>query len=199
MSEQDKDSVQSDVVSDAADTQAAKVDQVSYDTHRKLLGEKKKLQADFEAAKAELDKKSQSEMEQKGEEKKLIDSLRKQLAEESKKNLDVKTNYTMKSLEASLAAEGARQGCQDNDVLIKLIDMNTVEINDDFTVNAEDLQRAVAEVAKKKAYLFQKKVAGVRDVIPAVDKAALNGNTKKPFNQMNKDELLQAWNALSKK
>lgn len=178
MSEVDKDSVHQDDISDVKDQNleqdSKKEDKVSYETHRRLLGEKKKMQAEFEAMKSELDKKHQAEMEQKGEEKKLIDALRKQLAEKDKALIDVKTNYTFRSLESSLMAEAVKQGCVDTELLLKAIDINSIEINDDLSINQDDLKRAISDVAAKKPILFKKKVGEVKDGVPRVNKDDLN-------------------------
>jgi hypothetical protein len=201
MSEVEKGSAQSSDVSDIKDTSeqsetlVSKEDKVSFETHRRLLGEKKKVQAEYETTRAELERLKQQEMEAKGEEKKLIDSLRKQLADRDKDLLDVKTNYTFRSLESSLMAEALRQGCIDTDALIKLIDIKSIEINDDLTVNQDDLKRAISDVATKRTWLFKKKVGDVKDGVPRVNKDDLNG--KVDFSKLSLSEKIKKMAELS--
>ena len=80
----DQASGQAEAVSDESvetkETQQAK-DQVSYDTYKKVLSEAKSAKAKKAELEAELQKVRQSELEVKGQDKQLIESLRKQLAE----------------------------------------------------------------------------------------------------------------------
>jgi predicted nuclease with TOPRIM domain len=90
-------SVQDKVVSDdqkvdpSGDDTEVKQDQVSYDTHRKLLGEKKKLQTEFEKLNSKLKEvenaereRVEKELREKEDYKKLLELKDKELAEKAK-------------------------------------------------------------------------------------------------------------------
>lgn len=151
------------------ETQQAK-DQVSYDTYKKVLSEAKAAKAKKAELEAELQKVRQSELEVKGQDKQLIESLRKQLAEKEQSDRKMKEHYAFNSFKNTVSAIGTKHGCIDMEVLLKSVDINSVEMNDDFTFNEADLEREIAQLASKKSYLFQKKVPSVKDGTPGMKK-----------------------------
>jgi hypothetical protein len=157
-------------VEDKVENQSAK-DQVSYETYKKVLAEAKKAKAAKAEYEAELQKLKQVELEQKGQDKQLIESLRKQLADKDMSERKMKEHYAFNSFKNSVAALGAKHGCVDNEILLKSVDINSIEMNDDFTFNEADLEREIAQLASKKSYLFQKKVPKVADAKPVMPKA----------------------------
>lgn len=155
---------------ETTETQQAK-DLVSYDTYKKVLSEAKKAKAMKAELEAELQKVKQAELEVKGHDKQLIDSLRKQLADAQTGQQKMKEHYAFNSFKNSVSTLGLKHGCIDLEVLMKSVDMNSVEMNDDFTFNEADLEREITALANKKSYLFQKKVPKVADAKPAMPKA----------------------------
>jgi len=80
------------------DIDSSKADSVSYETHRKLLGEKKKLQAEFEKLNSKLkevenaDKeRTEKELREKEDYKKLLELKDKELQEKSKTLQEIET------------------------------------------------------------------------------------------------------------
>lgn len=162
---------QSDGVESDDQTQVQpNTDKVSYDTYRKVLSEAKKAKASRAELEAELQGYKQKELEQKGESNQLIESLRKQLAEREASEKKMRENFAFNSFKSTVEALGAKHGCLDNEILLKSIDISAVEMSDDFSFNAEDLEREIAQLASKKSYLFQKKVPKVNDAAPTMPK-----------------------------
>jgi len=152
-----------------------KEDKVAYDTYKKVLSEAKAAKEKAKALEAEVQKYTQAEMQTQGKSNELIESLRKQVGEKDTQIKDFKKNYAYKLLTAAVEAEGAKHGCVDTDLLLKSMDLNAIEFGDDFSVNSTDIQREVTSVIGKKPYLFSKKVSGINDVNPKLDKQSLNG------------------------
>lgn len=80
-------------------------DSVSYDTHRKLLDEKKKLQAKVEAWEAEKKAKDEEELVRKGETQKLLDLAKKE-AEELRTKLTQKEQRELQAKKLSAVIRG---------------------------------------------------------------------------------------------
>lgn len=180
----------SDETVESTETQKAK-DQVSYDTYKKVLAEAKKAKAVKAELEAELQKVKQAELEVKGQDKQLIESLRKQLADRENQERKMKEHYAFNSFKNSVSALGAKHGCIDNEVLLKSVDINSIEMNDDFTFNEADLEREIAAVASKKSYLFQKKVPTAKDGVPSMP--------KKETKKLSIDEMAKALASMNNK
>lgn len=153
-----------------------KEDKVSYDTYRKTLSEAKSAKEKTKALEAELEKLRQAELEAKGKDKELAESLRKQLEQEKAEKNKIKQDFAFQIYTKAVKAELSKAGALDEDLLINAIDINAVGINDDFTFNEDDIKREVANLAAKKPKLFQKKAPSVKDGTPKnVDSKELNG------------------------
>lgn len=148
-------------------TQQSKEDKVAYETYRRTLSEAKKAKQSAAELASELEKYKQSELETKGKQSELIDSLRKQLAEKDQAARKFKEDFAFQSLKTAAIAEGAKHGCVDYDLLLKAMDLSSVEVQDDFTINPDDLSRVVNDVVTKKPFLFKKQITAPKDVIPS--------------------------------
>lgn len=152
-----------------------KEDKVAYDTYRKTLSEAKSAKEKAKALEAELEKFKQADLEAKGKDKELAESLRKQLEQAKAEKDKIKQDFAFQIYTKAVKAELVKAGALDEDLLISAIDINAVGINDDFTFNEDDIKREVANLATKKPKLFQKKNPGVKDGTPKnVDSKDLN-------------------------
>lgn len=143
-------------------------DKVAYETYKKTVAAEKKAKEEARELKAKLQQYEQAELESKGKQAELIDNLRKQIAEENKKRESMLRDFAYQSLNKAVENEAMSQGCVDTEALIKLMDVSAIEVKDDFTVNTEDVKRAIADIKSKKQYLFEKKVSKIADVTPGV-------------------------------
>jgi len=80
-------------------------DSVSYETHRKLLDEKKKIQAKLEAIEAEKRQAEEADLVRKGETQKLLDLAKKE-AEELRSKLTQKEQREMQAKKMSAVIRG---------------------------------------------------------------------------------------------
>jgi len=154
--------------------------------YRQTNAELKAQLESFEKEKLEAQGKFQ-EMAKK--EKERADKLEKQLKETSGK-------YALKTVQAQVKAEAAKLGCIDNDALIALMDVSTLDVSDDFEVDKSSLKEALEKMQKEKAYLFQKQTPGHRDLPPKTDKEMFRG---KSIKEMSMAEKLQMFRELELK
>lgn len=138
-----------------SDTQQPVKDSVSYDTHRRLLDEKKKAQAELNLLRAEKAERERSELESKGEYQKIIEIERKRAEEAVNKLKEYDTRFTeAKKMSALLKA-------LDNGVDEKffgflpldqvVVDQETGEVNLTSVASvAEDFKKGFPELLKPK-------------------------------------------------
>ena len=189
MIEVDSSSAQPDVNSVNSELEGPKAeDKVSYETYKKVLSEAKKAKLTNSEISKELDVLKQAELESKGQQAKLIENLRIQVAEQEKLAQGFKKDFAFQSFKNAVVVEGTKHGCLDYDLMMKAIDVSTIDINDDFTINQEDLTKAVSELVSKKPYLFKKAVPQIKDSIPGQVNST---NGKLDLNKLSLTEKLK--------
>jgi hypothetical protein len=135
-----------------------------------VLGEKKKRDEQLMSMAEKLKSLEQKEMEAKGEQQKLIEALRKDLAEKDQKLKEVHQSFAWNNLESQLKTFAAREGCRKPDALVKLMDamdFEGIEVDDGYRVNSDDLTRVVGKYKGEYPELFAKAAPKVDDVSPS--------------------------------
>lgn len=167
--------------------ESEKKDSVAYATYSKLLGEKKKKDSEIAEMRAKLDAIEQEKMESQGKFKEQNELLKKQLVDSNNKLKNMFQEFGAKTLKGKFEAEAKNAGCVDSDALYKLVDLSGVEINDDFSFDADQLKSVISEAQKSRGYLFKKEVSKVNDAAPnsnkqhtgAIDVKSLKGDELK--------------------
>lgn len=169
--------------------------QLAYETYKKALDQRHRFKEENAALKAQLEQTKQAELEAEGKLKEKADYWKTKAVELEEKYSKTQAQYGWNQVKAQLSSELTKAGCVDSDVAISLIDkteLNSVEVNDDFTVNQQDLNRIVDSLKKdqrtQKIRLFGKPV-GVNDMVPAHDNKFKE--PKKDLSELSHDELLE--------
>ena len=131
-------------------------DSVSYDTYRKVLSEKKKAAERLANLESEAQKLREEKMQLEGKKDEYIDSLKKKLTDLEANHKKMIGSYAYNSVSNSLKSEALKHGCIDVDAFIKLTDVSSLDVSDDFTVDQEQLKTVVEDLKKQKPYLFTK-------------------------------------------
>lgn len=168
-------------------------DKVAYETHRKLLGEKKKLQSEFQALQDEINSMRLEKKQAEGNKDEVIASLRQEVDKFKTQAQDVKRNYVVNTIASQIKTEAINRGCVDGDALLKLMskdDLNSVEIDDNFNVNMDDLSRVLdgAKERFSKIGLFKAPKANVSDVGSNINSFT---SEEKSTKDMSKEEIKQ--------
>ena len=167
-------------------------DQVSYDTHRKLLAEKKALQAKLAEAEAKERALEQSKLEQEGKVKELNEKLKVELEGFKKLAKDKDVKYGTKVLTQEIKAMAKSFGAAEEmlEDVVKLGDWSTVEITDDFEVKKDALKETMAMMQKSKPWLFKSNKPAPNDLPPNGKTQALKYDPKSlkglKFNDLEK-------------
>lgn len=152
-------------------------DKVAYDTYSKVLGEKKRVAEENLRLKTDLEKLKQKELELTGKDRELVESLRKQLTDAEEVRKKERSAFAYTTLAAQLESAARGMGCVHPDLVMKTADLSAIQVNDDFTVNHEDLKRVLETTQAKYPELFKKKVEPPRDGVPGSGQSFANGKT----------------------
>ena len=175
-------------------------DTVAYETFQKTLKQRARFKEENEQLKAELDAIRQKDLEQKGEYKTLVESQRKRISELENKAQTMKKAYqetvVADQVKAMLLKKGVNSTIVDKAWKYALAthrdDLNSVEVDDQYRVNSEDLGRFADKFLSENQEMGFTKRVGIADVTPSGGGAKQKNDTK----SMSKAELEEAWNNL---
>ena len=172
-------------------------DTVSYESYSKVVGANKgfqelnkKLHSQLEEANERLKQHEQTIAEKEGRKDDVIEALRKENAEIKEKLTGTTKTYAGSVIKGQLKAEAIKHGCVNPDKLIKLLgtdELNGIDINDDFTINADDLERVITKAKEEHSDigLFGTKKVNVHDI----NNPTTPNSKEKTMQEMSKSEL----------
>ena len=171
--------------------------QVSYESYRKVLDEKKAIQrrAEEDARKrAELEAEAESAKREKleaqgklSELKDLLDKENKQLKEKLEKETK---SFAWKAVSGTLKAKAANFGCLDPDALLTVATSRkelNVKVSPEYEVDGESADEFFKEAKVKYPYLFKEKIVQTNDVNPT---PTTQTTASKGLDSLSKDEII---------
>lgn len=146
--------------------ESSEKDVVKYDTYRKAIGELKSIKAKMSEYEAKEQEREQSLLAEQGKFKEALESAiskRKELEQalEAKEKAFAKKIFTKEVQEVALSL-GARKDALDD--IVKVGDWSSVEIDENFSINKEQLKSQIASLSKSKPFYFAGSAAAPRDV-----------------------------------
>ena len=172
-----------------------KADQVSYDSYKRVLDEKKRTQEklkeleDFKA-KIEMDEK-----ERQGKHTEVIEALRAENLK-LKSEFDQKTqSFAYSKFEDQIKNYAVKEGCVNPDKLMRLLtkeQMKSVEIADNFQVNKDDLKRLIDGLKDEHSDIGLFKATNP-NFIPVTGGTKVQSTS---LGEMSKDEILEKLRSL---
>lgn len=182
-----------------AEFEKARQDGIAYETHRKALAQRAKLKEEAEALRAQLDEYKSREMESQGKYKELVESQRKRISELEAETKAKEKNYQWKVVSGQIQTALMSKGI-DNEVVEDALalmtakhkdDLNTVEVDDSYNVNKDDLSRVVDKFIQSGAgKRLVARNAGVKDLTPGEIEM---GEKPKKLSQLSEEELNNLW------
>jgi hypothetical protein len=180
------DSVEGDQSPVVGDQSPAPGGKPGSDIVQRLLGEKKKEQEKRRELESRLTALEQEKLEAEGNKEELIKALKAQVGEVTRKYNQATVNYAEKLVSAQITQKAKDFGCIDTELLTKAIDINELEVGEDFSVDSQTLESQLLEIRKKKPYLFKNDAPKFRDGAPASKGAA---GQKPDFSKMSLAEI----------
>jgi hypothetical protein len=162
-------------------------DSVAYDTYRKVLSEKKKASEKLTNLEAELQKMKEERLQLEGKKDEYIDTLKKKLTDLETNHKKAVGTFAYNAVTNALQNEALKHGCIDSDALIKLVDVSSLEVSDDFKVDGENLKTTIEDLKKSKPYLFSKeapKFADAKKPVVDVKQSGLKGKSVDELSKM---------------
>ena len=168
-------------------------DKVAYETYRKVLGEKKKRDAEVQELRDRLNAIELDKKQAEGNKDEVIASLRSELEKSKSQVSETKKNFAWNIMQSQIKSEAVNRGCKNPDGLIRLLskdDLASIEIDDQFNVNKDDLSRVLDGVAERNADwdIFKKESKKVHDVNNSVNHFK---TPPKKLDDMSTEELEQ--------
>lgn len=162
----------------------SKSDTVAYETHKKLLGEKKRVQSQLEEMQTKLNSLTEEKLSAEGKKDELLEAYKKRLNEMESKVQD----FAYTSVSNSVRMKAKEMGCVDDEVVVKLIDLTKLSVGEGFTVDPDEVRTMLESVKKEKSYLFKPQNPNVNNSIPNANPNVEGG--KIDFSKMTKEELV---------
>lgn len=167
----------------------------SPEDYAKRLSEVAAENKKFRQANAELKAKNEAiENERLAEQGKWQEIAQKERARaEAAEKAAKETNarFALRTVESQVKAEAAKRGCVDTDALLKLMDMNDLEVDEDYSVKGETMNQVFERMQKEKGYLFSKQAPNHRDLAPGSGKHSFKEKSVKELSLKEKIERLQ--------
>lgn len=175
-------------------------DKVLHSTYAKVLSEKKKRDAELEAARTELEQLRSEKLNLEGNKDKIIEELsaRVKKAEDGWKQSS--KAFANKVFEKEAKAVALQLGADPMfvDDLIAVGKTNkvfdAVEIKDDFTVDEGSLKEVFARMQKEKPIFFKTQAKPTKDVHLGHGGPKLSNGLD--LSKMSKEDILDAWSKL---
>lgn len=136
--------------------------------NRELLA---KLKAEQEKAKSiqeKLDQIEQEKLAQAGKKDELIEALKTKTKTLEEQYKQATQTFALKSVNSQVLDAARAMGCEKPEVIMKLADLSSVTVNDDFSVDTDALKMALEKVKDEVPALFKKVAAAPRDGVPAM-------------------------------
>lgn len=143
---------------------------VSFESHQKLLDEKKRVQERLNALEEENKKYRQTALESEGKKDELIEELRKERSTKEEEVKTLKKTFATNVLKAELAIQAKDYGCRDVDTLFKVMDLEDLRmkyVDSDLKVDADSVKKQIEAIRESKGFLFNIENPAPRDGNPS--------------------------------
>ncbi len=140
---------------------------VSYQTHKKMLGEVKKTKADLKTALDKLTSAENDKLQADGKKDELITKLRGDLATSQKAAKDALGAIVIKTVDTEAREIAASMGCIDVKAIKRFIDLSDIGVDPTtLEVDKTELTAALEGLRKSNPYLFSKVGPKINSKLP---------------------------------
>lgn len=178
------------------DVEKSASDTVAYETYQKSLKQRHRFKEEAETLRAELESYKTKELEQKGEYKTLVESQRKRISDLENQTRKMQLAYQESVVANQVMDEFVKRGVKSPDKAWKYArsvhkdDLNSIEVDDQYSVNREDLGRFAEKFLNDNVDMGFVKRGEVKDIVPGKIET---GNDNKKLSQLSENELAQVW------
>lgn len=171
-------------------------DVVKYETYSKAIGEIKALKSKLNEFQAKEHEREQTVLAEQGKYKEALENALKSKRdiEEALKAKDAAYAKTVfqKEVKALAVQMGARKEALED--IVKVGDWSSVEIDESFNLNVDQLKTQIANLAKSKPYFFTNTASKPGDVHVSAGKFE---SGEKSIKELSKDEIIEKLKTLN--
>lgn len=171
MEENQHDPVDQSENASGTQTKDIQEDKIPYSTFKKALNEKKNVQSENENLKNRLKELENEKLKAEGKKDELLSSYEQKIKELETKYKQTNQTYAWNTLTGKIKEEALKNGCQNPDKLIKLMDdedLNSIEIGEDFSINYDSVKKVIEKNKKENFFLFSSSDKKIADGTPSV-------------------------------
>jgi hypothetical protein len=139
--------------------------------NKRFRQEKAKLKKELEDERGQRKSFENDKLKEQGKFKELADKKEKEAKDWQTRATEKEIKFASKTIRTSVELEAARLGCRNISLFMKVVDLNGLEVDEDYNVSPENLKAVFDEARKDKDVdlLFRKKSAKIIDGSPASD------------------------------
>lgn len=116
--------------------------------------------------KLKLEEFEKSRLESEGKKDELIQRLKSEVSQSQEKLKKASEQFAYQVIASKVVEAATKAGCQDTDALLKLADVNTLEVDDNLNVDHESVKMMISDVQKQRPYLFKQEKPLPKDGVP---------------------------------
>lgn len=146
-----------------------KQDQVAYETYSRTLSEAKKAKSELQEMREKLASLENEKLSHEGKKDELIQKLQKERDEVYGNLSKERKERAYEKVRAQVESKAKDLGCIDTDALMKLVEFDGLDVQDNFKVSPESLEVVLTKAKQERSYLFNKPAPKLRDGEPSVD------------------------------
>jgi hypothetical protein len=176
-------------------------DTVKYETYKKAVGEAKKAKEMLSQLQAEKESQAAQTLAEQNKWKELYEKTQKDLLS-TKEDLKKKDAFFIQNnLKSTVARYAKDLGAIDQavDEIYEVAKskglLNSIEVKEDYSVNADHVKNSLGELAKSSPWFFQKTAKNINDVVVGPKGV----KTESDYKTMPKDKLLEAYKEMLQK
>ena len=153
----------------------------------KLLGENKKLKAQMLETQRQVEIAQQEKLAAEGKKDELIAALQKEKAALSQKVVGTHSAFASRVIHGELKAEAAKYGCVSLDDFVRLVDIDSIEVDENYNPEPEKVKSLVQDAIKNRPFLFSKSAPNINTKLPNAHQSAVSNDD---LSKLSSDELL---------
>jgi hypothetical protein len=155
----------------------------------KLLGENKKLKQQMAELQRIAESAQQEKLQAEGKKDELIQSLKKEKELLNQKVVGTHSAFATRVIHGELKAEAAKSGCVSLEDFVRLVDIESIEVDDNYNPDPEKVKALVQDAMKNKPYLFSKSAPNINSKLPGSGDVSMG--EKEDFSKLSSKELLE--------
>lgn len=154
----------------------------------KLLGENKKLKAQMLEQQRLVEAAQQEKLQAEGKKDELIASLKKEKDALTQKVVGTHSSFASRVIHGELKAEAAKFGCVSLEDFVRLVDIDSIEVDENYNPDPDKVKSLVQDAIKTRPFLFSKSAPNINNSLP---NGHVGSEKKEDLSKLSTAQLLE--------